>query len=80
MLRFAWWENFFSNDGGGWTDPQQRVDNAGERGGALSQGRGSVDGYGVKDVIIALFVEDLLYLKHCAHGFASFISFKLPTT
>lgn len=62
------------------TDSQGRGDNPGRRGGGLSQGRGSVDRDGVKDVLIALFVEDLLYLKHHGHGFASLISFKLPTT
>ena len=49
-----------------------------ERGRALNQAKGSMGGYGVKNVIRVLFVEDLVYLKYSAHGFASFISFKLP--
>ena len=45
---------------------------------ALNQAKASMGGYGVKNVIRVLFVEDLVYLKYSAHGFASFISFKLP--
>ena len=54
----------------------------GERGRALNQARGSTGGDGVKNVTRALLAEDLdlLYLKYSAHGFASFISFKLPAT
>ena len=52
----------------------------GERGRALNQARGSTSGDGVKNVIRALLVEDLVYSKYSAHGFASFISFKLPAT
>lgn len=52
----------------------------GERGRALNQARGSMGGDGVKNVTRALLAEDLLYSKYSAHGFASFISFKLPAT